>query len=239
MSRFITALLAALGFVAFLPISAFAQYYTPSAAPNPYAQPVGLGFDHGIRNGGINPSVGFGAGPIGAGVGTGFGLNGAGAGVNAGLGPFGVSTNGGISRHSIGAGGSAGIGNSGAAFEGGVSGGGLGVGANVRAFGIGPGASIGIGERGPSLGASVAFGSLGTLLIGSHRNSFPGAQQTLAHTDPSQNALYYSTQSYGNSPFYTAPAQKKAAPHLTRRQRDRLIERSTRAYSQCGAPWVC
>ena len=239
MSRIVTTTIATLSFVALGTINAAAQYYTPGVAPTPYAQPVGLGFEHGIRNAGINPNVGFGLGPIGAGVGSGFGLNGAGAGANVGLGPLGVSTNGGISRHGIGGRGSAGFGNTGAAFEGGISNGGLGVGANVRAFGIGPGASIGFGDRGPSLGASVAFGRLGTLLIGSHRNSFPGAQQTLAHSEPSRDASYYSTQNYGNAPFYTSPRQISRTPQLTRTQREQLRARSTRAYSQCGSPWVC
>ena len=264
MSRFVTVAIATLSFAALGTMSASAQYYSPVSTPNPYVQSNGgFGFDHGIRHGGINPKVGFGVGPIGAGVGSGFGLNGAGAGANVGFGPLGVSTNAGLSRNGIGARGSAGIANTGAAFEGGVSNGGVGVGANARVFGFGSGASVGLGNRGPSLGASVAFGPIGTLLIGSHRNSFPGAQQTRLHTNPSQQASYYSTQHYGNAPYYTAPQQAYAQrsgqslglglgwgqthmgethldeTHLTRRQFLQNQERTTRALSQCAAPWIC
>lgn len=188
---------------------ASAQYYNPGPTSQSFGhQPGGIGADFGLNQNGFNPNVGFGVGPVGAGVGTGFGRQGIGTGANVGVGPLGASVDGGLGRNGLGLRGSSGIGNTGAAFNGGVSNGGLGVGANARVLGFGPGASLGVGRNGPGLGASLAFGPLGTLLIGSHRNSYPGAQQTAAHVYPGQNASYYTPQSYGNAAYYrNAPVQ--------------------------------
>lgn len=197
--------------IALFASEASAQYYNPVPAQSYGHQPGGLGLDLGLRNGGFNPNLGFGVGQVGAGVGSGFGRNGIGQGLNFGVGPLGVSADSGLGRNGLGVRASSGIGNTGASLEGGLSQGGLGLGASSKLFGFGPGASIGIGERGPSLGASVAFGPIGTLLIGSHRNSYPGAQQTAAYMYPNQNASYYTAQNYGNSPYYrTAPVQYPA-----------------------------
>lgn len=212
---------------------ASAQYYTPASAQGFHGhQPVGLGLDLGLRNNGFNPNVGFGIGQVGAGLGTGIGRNGIGTGANVGVGPLGASVDGGLGPNGLGLRSSAGIGNTGAAFNGGVSGGGLGVGANARVLGFGPGASLGVGKNGPGLGASLAFGSLGTLLIGSHRNTYPGAQQTAAHIYPDQNTSYYAPQSYGNPSYYkAAPAQ-----HLQYRHARPHRQHVT---SECQSGWTC
>lgn len=197
--------LLAIAGLALLTSEASAQYYNPTTTSGAYGyQPVGGGLDLGFNRGGFNPNVGLGIGSVGAGVGTGIGRNGIGAGVNTGVGPLGVTADGGIGRNGLGVRAASGIGNTGAALEGGLSGGGLGVGANARVLGFGPGASIGLGKKGPGLGASMAFGPLGTLLIGSHRNSYPGAQQTAAHMYPSQSGTYYTPQNYGNASYYKA-----------------------------------
>ena len=217
---------------------AAAQYYTPKAVPaSNNLIPGGVGFDHGLRHSGFNPSVGAGLGPIGAGVGTGFGRRGIGAGVNAGVGPIGATTNAGLSRKGIGARGSAGVGNTGAAFEGGLSRGGVGVGANARVLGVGGGVSAGLGKRGPGLGASLAFGNVGTLLIGSHKNSYPGARQTSFHTRRAPNAAYYAQQNYGTAPYYVAPVQRyKKAKAVKPAPIAKPLSQST---SVCGATWTC
>ena len=209
-----TTLISASG-ITILASEASAQYYSPISPQSYLHAPAGLGLDLGLQNGSFTPNVGFGLGQIGAGVGAGIDRNGIGQGVNAGFGPLGVTANSGLGRNGLGLSTSAGIGNTGAALQGGISGGGLGLGASTRAFGFGPGASLGLGNRGPGLGASMAFGPLGTLLIGSHRNSYPGAQQTAAHVNPSQNANYYAARSYAGSPYYNAsPAQyPQYAPH--------------------------
>ena len=187
MSRITISILTPILAAAFVPSVACAQFYTPPPVQQSQGHfPGGAGLDLGLRNGGFNPAVGAGLGPIGAGVGTGFGTQGIGAGANAGVGPLGASLDGGLGRNGVGVRSSAGIGNTGAAVEGGLSGDGIGVGGNARLFGFGGGASLGVGDRGPGLGASLAFGPLGTLEIGSHRNSYPGAQQTAAHVTPGQ-----------------------------------------------------
>lgn len=197
--------------------AASAQYYNPAptsqypAYQSPH-QPGGAGVDIGLRNSGFNPSVGVGIGQLGVGVGTGIGRNGIGEGVNVGVGPLGVSTDAGLGRNGLGARVASGIGNTGASVEGGLSNGGLGFGTSAKVVGFGGGISAGLGSRGPGLGASVAFGRLGTLLLGSHRNSYPGAQQTATYTHPSQSPPYYAAQNYGNAAYY------KAAPSYQHRQ---------------------
>ena len=236
------AVLASLVGFAFLPVQATAQYYAPHSGPYAAPQlPIGFGVDHGLRNNGFYPSVGAGLGPIGAGVGAGLGSKGLGSGVNVGVGPIGVSTDGGIGRNGIGARTSAGLANTGAAFEGGISRGGVGFGTNARAFGIGGGASLGLGNRGPGLGASLAFGQIGTLVIGSHRNSYPGAAQTAYHTSPTQNASYYRQQSYGNLPYYRPqPAYSHSAPLHHRPVHVQPVHVQQQQYlSACPAPWSC
>jgi len=132
----------------------------------------------------------------------------------------------------LGARASAGIGNTGAGLEGGISQGGLGVGTGAQVFGVGPAASLGIGNRGPGLGASMAFGPLGTLLIGSHRNSYPGARLTSTYAHPNQTSSFYQQQNFGAVPYYRAvPAQGR---HI---KRD--APRQNYAVSKCNAPWVC
>ena len=208
-----TSLVAIAGF-ALLNSEASAQYYNPAPAPQSYGQHVGGGFGLGLNRNGFNPNLGFGAGPVGAGLGAGIGSNGIGTGFNTGVGPLGVAANGGLGRNGLGLATAAGVGNTGAAFDGGFSKGGLGFGTSAKLFGFGPGASLGIGNKGPGLGASMAFGTLGTLALGSHRNSYPGAQQTAAHMYPNQNASYYTQQNYGRAPAArTIPVQ-----HLNQRQ---------------------
>ena len=242
--------------------SASAQYYSPGSAIQSFPnQPIGLGINPGIGTRGINPNVGFGLGPIGTGVGAGFGTNGIGTGANIGVGPIGVSTDGGLNRNGLGTRVSAGVGNTGAGFEGGFSRGGLGVGTGAQLFGFGPSASVGIGNRGPGLGASLAFGPLGTLLIGSHRNSYPGAKLTSAYANPNRTSTFYQTQNYGANPYYRAvPSQ---APHYRRVEQPvssyisnvanpyygavpsqtlqyRQTEEPVSSYiSSCGSSWVC
>ncbi|MDB2439433.1 hypothetical protein N9W89_12015 [Hellea sp.] len=215
MSYLIKSSLIAVTSLAVFASEASAQYYNPTPASQAHVhQPGGLGLDLGLRDGGFNPNLGAGIGQVGAGVGTGIGRNGIGLGANTGVGPLGISTDGGLSQNGLGVRASGGIANTGAALEGGVSGRGVGLGASAKVLGFGGGASLGVGDRGPGLGASVAFGPLGTLLIGSHRNSYPGAEQTAAHMYPNQHASYYTPQHYGNSPYYqTAPVQR---PHYTR-----------------------
>ena len=211
--------------------AASAQYYTPAASVQNNGYQPGLGLTLGAKNGGLNPSAGFGYGPVGAGIGTGFGRNGIGAGANTGLGPLGISADGGLGRNGIGLRGTSGVGNSGTAFNGGVSKGGIGFGANARILGFGPGASFGVGERGPGLGASFAFGSLGTLQLGSHRNSYPGAVQTAAHIYPNQNRTYYAPQTYGRTPYYQ-PAPVQQPPYTP-------APSAQYSASHCPQGWVC
>ena len=231
MKRFLKPSLLAVTAITMLTTEASAQYYNPASPTQHYVNQPGLGLSLGARNGGINPNVGFGYGSVGAGAGLGLGRSGIGAGANTGIGPLGVAADGGLGRNGLGLRGAAGIGNTGAAFDGGISNGGVGVGANARILGFGPGASIGVGERGPGLGASFAFGPLGTLLIGSHRNSYPGARQTQAHIYPDQNQAYYAPQTYGRAPYYrSAPVQRpqyKAAPP------------AQYSASRCPQGWVC
>lgn len=225
--------------LAVLASEASAQFYTPGPAPQSHTQhPGGLGLDLGLRNGGFNPNAGVGIGQLGAGVGTGFGINGIGAGANAGVGPIGASVDAGLGRNGIGARAGAGIANTGAAFEAGLSGGGVGVGANAKVLGFGAGASLGVGKRGPGLGTSIAFGPLGTLLIGSHRNSYPGARQTAAFTRPNQNASYYTPQNYGNPSYYrSAPTQRPVYTQPTYVPHHGHYPQQRR--SSCQAGWTC
>lgn len=235
MSRLLTISLATFGIVALMPVTASAQYYNPVPAPHSHVhQPGGVGLDLGLRNGGFNPNVGFGVGPFGAGVGSGIGRHGLGSGLNVGVGPLGVSADSGFGRNGLGARASSGVGNTGASLEGGFSNGGIGLGASSKLLGFGTGASIGIGKRGPGLGASVAFGPIGTLLIGSHRNSYPGAQQTMSHMYPSQQAPYYTAQGYGNSPYYAVPQ----AQYL-RQQPTYVQPVYVQVAPRCPAQWTC
>ena len=209
MSYLIKSSLVAVFSLTFMASEASAQYYAPTPAPQSNGHyPGGLGLDLGLRDYGFNPNAAVGIGPIGAGVGAGVGQHGLGLGANTGVGPLGASADAGLGRNGLGARGSAGIGKTtGAAFNGGISGDGIGVGASAKVLNFGAGASLGIGNRGPGLGASLGFGPLGTLLIGSHRNSYPGAQ-TAANTIPNQRASYYTQQNYGNAPYYRpAPMQ--------------------------------
>lgn len=221
---------------------ASAQYYNPTSNHAPHYhqhQPGGAGLDLGLRNNAFNPNVGFGISQVGAGVGAGIGAHGIGTGANVGVGPLGVSTDGGISRNGLGLRAASGIGNTGAAFEGGLTNGGLGLGANAKILGFGPGASVGIGKRGPGIGASLAFGRIGTLLIGSHRNTYPGAQQTASHMVPGQDAAYYTPQNYGNSSYYrTQPTeyQNHIQPRLVHRTQ---YPSYTQSAPTCSANWTC
>ena len=235
-SFFKSSLLAAAS-LTLLATEASAQYYNPAPAQQLNGhQPGGLGLDLGLRNNAFNPNVGLGIGQVGAGVGTGVGLNGIGTGANVGVGPLGASVDGGLGRNGLGVRASSGIGNTGAAFNGGVSKGGLGVGANARVLGFGPGASLGVGKNGPGLGASLAFGSLGTLLIGSHRNTYPGAEQTAAHMYPDQKANYYAPQSYGNMSYYkSAPMQQ---PQYQQHQQ-RPVNYRHYVTPSCQTEWTC
>lgn len=256
-----TSLIAVIG-VAFATGEASAQYYNPGPAPYSQAHhPGGLGLDLGLRNHGFNPNVGVGVGQVGAGVGAGVGRHGFGLGANTGVGPLGASADAGLSRNGLGVQGAAGIGRTtGAAFGGGISDGGLGVGASAKVLNFGAGASVGVGDRGPGLGASLGFGPLGTLLIGSHRNSYPGAQQA-AFTYPNQQARYYTPQHYGNTPYYRpAPAQQAIYPQYQNYARPVAVQprqnahysqqrpsayrpasygASTYAPSACPARWTC
>ena len=244
MSHFVQSSIIAIASVVFCTSDAAAQYYNPNPTPQPYAyQPVGAGLDLGLRNGGFNPSLGFGAGQVGAVAATGFGPNGLGQGLNAGVGPLGVSADVGLGRNGLGVRASSGISNTGASLEGGISGGGVGLGATTKLFGFGGGASIGVGDRGPGLGASVAFGPIGTLLIGSHRNSYPGAEQTAAHMYPGQNAAYYTPQRYSGSPSYqTAPVQHLSYGRPLNVQQSQYAPQAPRsqyARPTCPARWTC
>ena len=235
MSRICFTLLAPIMTLALAP-NAAAQYYRPNAPLyTSFIQPAGIGVDPGLSHTGFNPNVGIGLGPVGTGLGAGIGLNGVGGGLNAGAGPFGVSTNSGLSRKGIGTRSTVGIGNTGGAFEGGFSRGGLGFGTNARVLGVGGGVSAGVGKRGPSAGASLAFGNVGTLLLGSHRNSFPGARQTAFHTIKAPNAPYYVQQNYGKTPFYT-DVSKRHKRKDNRRQKEQPVSSPT---SLCAAPWTC
>lgn len=179
---------------------ASAQYYTPPPVSQTYGQqPISGGFGLGLNGNGFNPNLGFGAGSVGVGVGAGIGRSGIGSGFNTGIGPIGATANGGLGSNGIGLATAAGIGNTGAAFDGGFSKGGLGIGSSAKILGFGPGASVGFGKSGPGLGASMAFGRLGTLALGSHRQTYPGAQQTAGHMQPNQNASYYTPQNYGRA----------------------------------------
>lgn len=213
---------------------ALAQYYNPNTPSPVYAyQSGGGGLDLGFRNNGINPNVGLGVGQVGAGLATGFGQNGVGQGLNVGVGPLGVSADAGLSRNGLGVRSSAGIGNTGAALEGGISDGGVGLGASTKILGFGGGASLGVGDAGPGLGASLAFGPLGTLVIGSHRNSYPGAEQTAAYTYPHQNASYYTPQNYGQAPYYQpAPVQRAYYPQQRQQPQRVIYVQQPQGYSQ-------
>ena len=238
MSYSLKSLLIAISSLAVFAGEASAQYYNPAPAPQSFAhQPGGLGLDLGLRNGGFNPNIGAGIGQVGAGVGTGIGRNGLGLGANTGVGPIGASVDGGLGRNGLGVRAASGIGNTGASFDGGVSGDGVGLGGSAKLFGFGAGVSTGIGKRGPGFGTSLAFGPLGTLLIGSHRYSYPGAQQTAAYTYPDQNAAYYTPQSYGNSSYYrTVPAY-----HPTTRVQRPVYSQPAQGhqYRQCPSNWTC
>ena len=239
MSRATIAILTPILAAAFVPSHASAQFYTPPPVQQYQGHfPGGVGLDLGLRDGGFNPAVGAGLGPVGAGVRTGFGTHGLGAGANAGVGPIGASIDGGLGRNGVGLRSSAGVGNTGAAVEGGLSNGGIGLGGNARILGFGGGASLGVGDRGPGLGASLAFGPLGTLQIGSHRNSYPGARQTAAHVTPGQGNRYYAQQNFGNQPYYqTQQPQFRVAPvqHRNVRVQPRFIT-PIQSYSQYSAP---
>jgi len=221
---------------AFTAMDASAQYYAPgSVGHNLTPAPLGLGIDPGFRPQGIYPNVGVGLGPLGAGVGAGAGFNGIGSGANVGVGPLGVAVNGGLNGNGLGAGVNAGIGNTGVGVEGGLSRGGVGAGAGVQLFGFGPAASVGVGDRGPSLGASVGFGPLGTLLIGSHRNSFPGAHKAAAYAEPKIRNNFYQQRNFGAVPYYTPN-------HYTSAQRPQFRPAEfpvSSPVSRCAAPWVC
>ena len=235
-----TSLLAIAGF-ALLSSEASAQYYTPAPAPQYGQQSVTGGFGLGLNQNGFNPNLGFGVGSVGAGLGAGVGRNGIGTGFNTDVGPLGVTANSGLSRNGLGVATAAGIGNTGAAFDGGFSRGGLGFGTSAKLLGFGTGASLGIGNRGPGLGASMAFGSLGGFSIGSHRNSYPGAQQTAAHIYPNQNASYYTQQNYGQSPnARTIPVQQLHQRQAVRVQAPQYIVRQPQYRAPaCPANWTC
>ncbi len=231
MKRIFKPSLMAIAAVALFTAEASAQYYNPGQVVQNNDYQPGVGLSLGAQNGGLNPNAGFGFGPVGAGAGLGLGRNGIGAGANTGVGPLGITADGGLGRNGLGLRGSGGIGNTGAAFNGGISDGGVGVGANARLFGFGPGASLGVGQRGPGLGASFAFGPLGTLLIGSHRNSYPGAQQTATHVYPNQGTTYYGSQTYGRKPYYQpAPVQRPIVQSAVQPQY---------SASRCPQNWVC
>ena len=207
MSKSLSIAILTVGAAALIPATASAQYYAPKPAPVSNSHhPGGAGIDLGFRDKGIHPNAGVGISRIGVGAGAGVGLRHVGAGANAGIGPLGASTDAGLGRNGLGARASAGIGQTGAAAEAGWSKGGLGLGASAKVLGFGAGASAGFGDRGPGVGASLAFGDIGTLVIGSHRNSYPGAQQTMSHMYPNQRAKYYRSQTYGNAPYYKAPS---------------------------------
>ena len=235
--------LVALAAIAFLTSEASAQYYNPGTVVQNNAFQPGLGLSLDAQNGGLNPNAGFGFGPVGAGAGLGLGRNGIGAGANTGVGPLGITADGGLGRNGLGLRGSGGIGNTGAAFDGGISDGGVGVGANARLFGFGPGASLGIGNRGPGLGASFAFGPLGSIRLGSHRNSYPGAQQTAAHINANQGASYYAPQNFGRTPYYRpVPVQRplyQPAPVQRQIYRPYVQPQYQYSASRCPQNWVC
>ena len=258
MSRFTITILTPILAAAFVPSQASAQFYTPPPVQQQQSHfPGGVGLDLGLRNGGFNPAVGAGLGPVGAGVRTGFGTHGLGAGANAGVGPIGASLDGGLGSNGLGVRSSAGVGNTGAAVEGGISDGGIGFGGNARVFGFGGGASLGVGDRGPGLGASLAFGPLGTLQIGSHRNSYPGARQTAAHVTPGQGNRYYNQQNFGKQAYFqtqdssvvSAPVQYRdlrmqpprfvtSVPQYQQPVYQQPVRHSYSA-SFCQAPWTC
>lgn len=231
--------LVAIGAFAFLTSEASAQYYNPAPAPQYQDYKPRIGANLGAENSGLNPQAGFGYGPVGAGARLGLGRNGIGAGTNTGVGPIGVTTDGGLGPNGLGLRGSGGIGNTGAAFNGGISDGGVGVGANARILGFGPGASLGIGDRGPGLGASLAFGPLGTLRIGSHRNSYPGAQQTAAHILPNQGTSYYNSQTYGRTPYYQPAPVQRPAYRPAQPAQYQYPAQVQQSYNRCQYPWVC
>ena len=160
-----------------------------------------------------------------------------GAGVNSGIGPLGASTDVGIGRRGLGVRATGGVSNTGAALEGGWSDGGLGFGGSAKVLGFGAGASAGYGDRGPGLGASLAFGTLGTLLIGSHRNTYPGAEQTASHMYPNNNANYYAAQNYGNPTYYrTPPTQRANYSQSIPVAQTRYIQQSRPVYVQRSQP---
>ena len=216
MSRLVKTTLIAFSTLVLLTSEASAQYYNPAVTQGHGHQPGGAGLDIGFNRNGFTPNVGLGIGQVGAGVGAGADVNGIGTGFNTGIGPLGASADTGIGRNGIGVRASSGISTTGASLEGGWSDGGLGLGASTKLLGFGGGASLGVGDNGPGLGMSLAFGPLGTLLIGSHQNTYPGAQQTAAHIYPNNNAPYYASQEYGNPTYYnTAPTQYANYPQPT------------------------
>lgn len=216
MSRLVKTTSIAFSTLVLLTSEAAAQYYNPAVTHVYGHQPGGVGLDIGFNRNGFNPNLGLGIGQVGAGVGAGVDVNGVGTGFNTGVGPIGVSADTGIGRRGVGVRASSGISTTGAAVEGGLSDGGLGVGASTKLLGFGGGASLGVGNGGPGLGVSLAFGPIGTLLVGSHQNTYPGAQQTAAHIYPNNVAPYYAAQNYGNPTYYkTAPTQYANYPQPT------------------------
>lgn len=223
----------ALSIMALGSAAASAQYYVPQPAVQNHSHfPVGIGINPGFQPHGLYPNVGFGVGPVGTGASVGIGRHGAGAGANVGFGPIGVSTDAGIGRNGFGTRGNLGIGNTGAGIEGGVSNSGLGVGAGAQIFGFGPSASAGVGNKGLGLGASVAFGPIGTLQIGSHRNSYPGARLASIYANPAQTSSFYQQQNYGANPYYRPAPIQRVQHKSTTRPVSYII-------SRCQGPWIC
>ena len=198
----IRAAAALLAGLAFVPTSAAAQYYNP---PQPHIHTEGGGviaIDPGFREG-VYPQVGLGIGDVGAGVGAGFGARGVGAGATAGVGPLGATTDLGFSKNGLGGRASAGVGSgTGANAELGFGGGGVGAGASAKILGFGGGASLGIGNGGPGIGASVALGPLGSIRLGSHQGTYPGAEQTYNAMNENIRQTYYQPRPYGYKPAY-------------------------------------
>ena len=188
--------------LAILPTTAAAQYYNP---PQPHIHTQGGGViavDPGFVEG-VYPQVGLGISDVGAGVGAGFGARGVGAGATAGIGPVGATTDLGVSRNGLGGRASAGIGaGTGANAELGFGGGGVGAGASAKILGFGGGASLGLGNGGPGIGASVALGPLGSIKLGSHQGSYPGAQSTYNAMNEDIRQTYYQPRPYGFKPAY-------------------------------------
>ena len=187
---------------AFIPTSAAAQYYNP---PQPHIHTQGGGViavDPGFREG-LYPQVGVGISDVGAGISAGLGARGVGAGATAGVGPLGATTDLGFSKNGVGGRASVGIGSgTGANAELGFGGGGVGAGASAKLLGFGGGASLGIGNGGPGIGASVALGPLGSIKLGSHQGTYPGAQSTYNAMNENIRQTYYQPRPYGYKPAY-------------------------------------